>query len=127
MRRYGVRLSHLEDGSRVESTVNIEAESQRHAKGIALVMYGRDGTRVVSVYPQCYLEYRQRLFAWTPKNSQDGTYSAIEYAPIGPGARSGKATRWNPVQEVRLRTSGSAKMQAEKWYNAAKAKDTRAE
>lgn len=123
MPRYAVRLSDRESGSRVEYVVSIEADSRRDARKMALALYGSDGTEVVSVQAERYFEHRQHLFFWTPNRLEDGTFAAIEYVPIGRGSRTGTATRLRHTREARFHTRKAAREQAQKWYEAAKAKD----
>lgn len=123
MPRYTVRLSDCENGVRVERTVSMDAKSPSGARKMALALYGSE-VAVVSVHPERYFEHRQHRFCWTAERQSDGTFSAVEYAPIGPGARTGKATRWKPTREAHFRTRAAAKDCARQWYDAAKAKDT---
>jgi len=121
--RYAVRLSDCENGLRVERTVTIDAVNTRGAREMALALYGSDEAAAVSVHRERYFEYRQHMFCWTTERLGDGTFAAAEYAPTGPGARTGKATRWTLTRAVHFRTGRAAKARARKWYDTAKAKD----
>lgn len=79
---------------------------------------------VVGREPQyAYFETRQHRFHWTTERMGDGKYAAIEYRPVGPGARTGKARRWKLVREVHFNTRAKAKARALKWYYAEHTKE----
>ena len=68
-----------------------------------------------------YFEVGQRQFCWnTERIGGPHPWRAMEYAPCGPGARSGKATQWKLVREVNCATRKAAKARAWKWYQKAK-------
>lgn len=58
---------------------------------------------------------RGKMFCWTTKpNPGDGKYASFVYKPIGAGARSGKAERWELVERLTVehRTRKAAKARA---------------
>jgi hypothetical protein len=58
---------------------------------------------------------RGKMFCWTTKpNPGDGKYASFIYKPIGKGARSGKAERWELVERLTVehRTRKAAKARA---------------
>jgi hypothetical protein len=61
------------------------------------------------------------MFCWTvEKNPGDGKYASFVYKPIGKGARSGKATRWELVERKTVEHSKrkAAKARALRLYRA---------
>ena len=125
MTRYSVRVGLRENGVRVERTVSVDAKSPSVARTMALISCGREVV-VLSVTPELYFEHRQHKYFWTAERQGDGTFAAVEFTPIGRGARSGSATRWKPAREARFPTRKAAEDCALEWYEAAKAKDTAA-
>ena len=123
--RYNLRLCVVENGSFVERTVSIEASSHDRARKIALDLYGE--VVIVAIGPERFLEHRQRRFSWSEKHLEDGTYAAVAFIPVGPGARNGTATHWKPTREAHFPTRSAAIKCARKWYEEARAKDARAE
>lgn len=70
-----------------------------------------------------YWSIGQRRFCWnTEPLSGDHPWQAFEYAPVGPGSRSGKAKELKMVRCVNCSTRKAAKARALKWYQAAKEK-----
>lgn len=124
MPRYRVRLKDSRGGSRSERDVSVEADDPRLARRVALALYGSDETKAVSASRERYFEYRQHRYCWTHQRPRGGTFSAIEFVPVGPGARTGKATRWRPTRELHFSTRKAAMECAQKWYETAKARDS---
>lgn len=67
-----------------------------------------------------YFQHKQVMYCWTTE-PLDGTYAAFIYRPEGTGARTGKASQWRKVKELRFRQRKTAKARALKWYQTAKA------
>ena len=67
-----------------------------------------------------YYALGQRRFCWnTEPMAEPHPWRAFEYAPTGPGSRTGKATQWKLVREVNCSTRKAAKHRAMKWFKAA--------
>lgn len=120
MRRYNVRLRIIEDGSPLERTVSVQASGLNDARRRIAEKY--DDVLIVAVSPERFLEHRQHRYVWTQQPLDDRTYETIEFVPIGPGARGGRACRWKPTREERFRSKRAAIACAREWYDAAKAK-----
>jgi len=65
----------------------------------------------------------QHKFCWTTERMSDGKYHTFDYAPVGPGARTGKAKRWKLRREVKFATRKAARARALARYYAARAKE----
>jgi hypothetical protein len=71
-----------------------------------------------------YWEVGQRRFCYnTEPISGDHPWTAFEYAPTGPGSRTGKASELKLVRTVNCATRKAAKARAYRWYETAKAKE----
>lgn len=69
-----------------------------------------------------YFTHHGWMYCWTTERMNDGKYAAFIYKPIGKGARTGKATRWEMVKELHFTKRNTAKARALKWYETAKTK-----
>ena len=67
-----------------------------------------------------YFKHGQHLYAWTTERADGDKFWAMEYAPTGPGARTGKATEWKMTRRVGFRQRKVAKARALAWYEKAK-------
>jgi len=69
-----------------------------------------------------YFEHRSVRYCWNaePVADKAGKWFAWEYRPVGPGARSGKAQRWELRHRVRAGSRKAAKARALHWYLQAK-------
>lgn len=67
-----------------------------------------------------YFSYRGWMYCWTTERMGDGKFAAFIYKPIGRGARTGKAERWQMVKELHFTKRSTAKARAYRWYTAAK-------
>lgn len=123
--RYNVQVRLVESGSLVDRTLSVEASGRDHARKVVLDLYG--DVVIVAIGPERFLEHRQRRFTWSQERLDDGTYAAVTFSPVGPGARNGTATRWKPTREARFPTRRAAIVCARKWYEEAKARDARSE
>lgn len=57
------------------------------------------------------------LYGWSTERFADGKFGAFLFKPTGPGARSGKADRWEKVREIHFAKRSTAKARAAKWFN----------
>lgn len=57
------------------------------------------------------------LYGWSTERMGDGRFGAFLFKPIGKGARSGKAARWQKVREVHFAKRSTAKARAAKWHD----------
>lgn len=121
MPRFNVSLRVIENGSAVEQTISVEASGPRDARKKTVDKYGE--VVIVAVGPELFLEHRQHRYAWSQERLDDGMYAAVEFTPVGPGARSGTAHRWKPRREAHFPTQAAAIACCQKWHDAAKTKD----
>lgn len=69
-----------------------------------------------------YFEHGQRMFCWSTEPMRvDGPFVSWEYVPTGPGARTGKAARWEARNKREHRLRRQAKARALSMYEKAKA------
>lgn len=47
-----------------------------------------------------YWEHQGRLFCYATEPDAEHRFASWDYVPYGPGARSGKATRWRMAERV---------------------------
>lgn len=56
------------------------------------------------------------MFIWTVERMGDDKYASAVYVPYGPGARSGKPTKWRARREVHHKLRRAAKARAYALY-----------
>ena len=60
------------------------------------------------------------MYAWTTEKDHEGWFHALDYKPVGKGARSGKPEEWVRARSSKRRKRQDAKAIAVRWYEKSK-------